>query len=85
MVNNIGTISTTLPRTVGSMINVMNGSTITAVSGYVDIGFIVFDNNGTMAICTSFTRDADDNPIYAFRTCTLNTAIDTKQMLTANY
>lgn len=85
MVNNIGTISITLPRTIGNTTTVTNGAAITAVSGFVDVGFIAFDNNGTMGICTSFTRDLQNNPVYVFRTCTLNTEIDIQNILSQSY
>lgn len=85
MANNIGTISTTLSRTIGETITVTDGSLLTSVSGYVDIGFIAFDNDGTMGVCTSFERDENDEPIYKFRTCTLNTEIDVQNILSQNY
>ena len=85
MANNIGTISSTLSRTIGNTITVTDGSLITAVSGFVDVGFIAFDNDGTMGICTSFTRDQNDNPIYVFRTCSLNTEIDVQYILSQSY
>lgn len=85
MINNIGTISTTLPRTIGNTITVTDASTITIVSGFIDVGFIVFDNDGTIAICTSFTRDAQDNPVYVFKTQSLNTEIDIQNILSQNY
>lgn len=85
MANNIGTISATLSRTIGDTTTVTDGSLITAVSGFTDVGFIAFDNDGTMGVCTSFTRDESDNPIYTFRTCTLNTEIDTQSVLSESY
>lgn len=85
MANNIGAIGSTLPRTIGDTVTITDASTITAVSGFVDVGFIAFDNNGTMAVCTSFTRDTSDNPIYVFRTCSLDTDIDIQSVLSQNY
>lgn len=85
MANNIGTISTKLSRTIGDTTTVTDGSLITAVSGFADVGFMAFDNDGTMGVCTSFTRDESDNPIYTFRTCTLNTEIDTQNILNGSY
>lgn len=85
MANNIGTISATLSRTIGETITVTDGSLVTSVSGYVDVGFIAFDNDGTMGVCTSFERDENDEPIYIFRTCTLNTEIDVQNILSQNY
>jgi len=85
MANNIGTVSTTLSRTIGNTTTITNASLITAVSGFADVGFIAFDNNGTVGICTSFTRDAQDNPTYIFRTCSLNTEIDIQSILNESY
>lgn len=85
MANNIGTINSTLPRVIGNSITITDGSLITTVSGYADIGFIAFDNDGTMGVCTSFTRDENDEPIYTFRTCSLNTEIDIQSILGERY
>lgn len=85
MANNIGTVSTTLPRTIGNTISITDASRITAVSGYVDTGFIAFDSDGTMGVCTSFTRDQGGNPTYIFRTCSLNTEIDIYNILSQSY
>lgn len=85
MANNIGVTSATLSRTIGNSTTINNASSITAISGYVDVGFMVFDNDGTLGICTSFTRDANDQPIYAFRTCSLNTEIDIQSILSQSY
>lgn len=85
MTNNIGTVSTTLSRTIGSTTSITNASQITVTSGYADVGFIAFDNDGTMGVCTSLTRDAQDNPTYTFRTCTLNTEIDIQNALSQSY
>lgn len=85
MANNIGTISTNLTRTIGGTTTITDGSLITSVSGFTDVGFIAFDNNGTMGVCTSFSRDTSDNPIYVFRTCSLNTEIDVQSILGESY
>jgi hypothetical protein len=85
MANNIGTVSTTLSRTIGDTTTITNGEYINAVSGFADVGFIGFDNNGTMGVCTSFTRDSQQQPIYVFRTCSLNTEIDIQSILSESY
>lgn len=85
MANNVGTVSTTLSRTIGTNTTVTGGANVTAISGYVDVGFIAFDNDGTMGVCTSFTRDANDQPVYIFRTCSLNTEIDVQSILSQSY
>ncbi len=85
MNNDVGTVSTTLSRTIGSTTTITDATNITAISGYVDVGFIVFDNDGTMGVCTSFTRDSNDQPIYVFRTCSLNTEIDIQAILARSY
>lgn len=85
MANNIGVTSTTLSRTIGNSTTITDASTVTAITGFVDVGFMVFDNSGTMGVCTSFTRDSQDNPIYVFRTCSLNTEIDIQSILSQSY
>lgn len=85
MANNIGVTSTTLSRTIGSTTTINGAGTITALSGYIDVGFMVFDDDGTMGICTSFTRDANEQPVYVFRTCSLNTEIDVQNILSQSY
>lgn len=85
MANNIGTVSATLSRTIGNTTTISDANSVNAVSGFVDVGFIGFDSNGTMGICTSFTRDQQDNPIYVFRTCSLNTEIDIQSILSESY
>ena len=86
MANNIGTISTTkLSRTIGNSTTITDASQLTAISGFVDVGFMGFDADGTMGVCTSFTRDQQDNPTYIFRTCSLNTEIDIQHILSQSY
>ena len=86
MANNIGTISTTkLSWTIGGSTTITDASQLTAISGFVDVGFMGFDVDGTMGVCTSFTRDKQDNPTYIFRTCSLNTEIDIQNILLQNY
>lgn len=85
MSNNIGVTSTTLSRTIGNTTTINGAGTITALSGYIDVGFMVFDDDGTMGICTSFTRDANEQPVYVFRTCSLNTEIDVQNILSQSY
>ena len=85
MSNNIGVTNTLLSRTIGDSTTINGASTITAVSGFIDVGFMVFDTNGTVGICTSFTYDANDQPVYVFRTCTLNTEIDIQSILGQSY
>ena len=85
MANNIGVTSATLSRTIGNITTITDPTAVTAITGYVDVGFMVFDNYGTMGICTSFTRDQQDNPNYSFRTCSLNTEIDIQNILSQSY
>lgn len=85
MANNIGVTSTTLSRTIGDTTMITDATTVTAITGYVDVGFIVFDNSGTMGVCTLFTRDQQNNPNYVFRTCSLNTEIDIQSILSQSY
>lgn len=85
MANNVGTVSSTLSRTIGGTTTVNDAANINALSGFVDVGFIAFDNNGTMGVCTSFTRNQNDEPVYVFRTCSLNTEIDVQSILEESY
>lgn len=85
MSNNIGVISTKLPRVIGETLNIIDPSVINAVSGEVDIGFMAFDSDGTMGVCIEFTRDNTGLPTYTFRTSSLNTEIDVKNILSQSY
>ena len=85
MTNNVGIVSTTLSRTIGGTTTVNNAANINALSGFADVGFIAFDNTGTMGVCTSFTRDENDNPIYVFRTCSLDAEVDIQNILGQSY
>lgn len=83
--NNIGTCATSFSRTIGGTTTITNPSVLNAITGEIDLGFIAFDNDGTMGVCTTFTRDAHDNPIYVFRTCSLDTEVDIQSMLEDEY
>lgn len=87
MSNNIGVLSspTKFPRVIGETLNITDPSVLNNVSGEVDLGFIAFDTDGTMAVCTAFSRDQQDNPIYTFRTTSLNTEIDVQNILSQSY
>lgn len=85
MANNIGTIGSALSRTIGDSTTITDATVIHALSGFIDVGFMGFDNDGTLGVCTSFTRDDQDKPIYVFRTCSLDTNIDIKTILSKDY
>jgi len=87
MSNNIGVLSspTKFPRTIGETLNITDPSVLNAVSGEVDIGFMAFDTDGTLGVCTAFTRDQGGNPTYTFRTSSLNTEIDVQNILSQSY
>lgn len=85
MSNNIGTIGTILSKTIGETTTVTDSNLLTAMSGFVDVGFIAFDDDGTMGVCTSFTRDISGNATYIFRTCSTNAEIDNEDMLSQSY
>lgn len=87
MSNNIGVVGSTVkfPRVIGGTLNITDPSVLTAVSGEVDLGFMAFDSDGTMGICTAFTRDQGGNPTYTFRTSSLNTEIDIQSILSQSY
>ena len=87
MSNNIGVLSspTKFPRVIGGTLNITDPSVLNAVSGEVDIGFMAFDTDGTLGVCTAFTRDQGGNPTYTFRTSSLNTEIDVQNILSQSY
>ena len=87
MSNNIGLIgaSTKLPRTIGDTLAVSDTQLITSITGELDLGFILFDSDGTMGVCTTFSRDDQNNPVYTFRTVSLNTEIDITSILSQSY
>lgn len=88
MSNNIGITTESLPRTIGQTMDfdtTGEWSSITMFSGQLDLGAIIFDENGTMGVCSSFTRDENNNPIYTIRTMTLDTQIDVQTILGKNY
>lgn len=88
MSNNIGITTESLPRTIGQTMDfdtTGEWSSITMFSGQLDLGAIIFDENGTMGVCSGFTRDENNNPIYTIRTMTLDTQIDVQAILEKSY
>lgn len=88
MSNNIGITTESLPRTIGQTMDfdtTGEWSSITMFSGQLDLGAIIFDENGTMGVCSDFTRDENNNPIYTIRTMTLDTQIDVQTILGKSY
>lgn len=88
MSNNIGITSETLPRVIGQTMDfdtTGEWNSITMISGQLDLGAIIFDNDGTMGVCSEFTRDENNNPIYTIKTTTLNTQIDVQTILGKSY
>lgn len=88
MVNSIGITTTKLPRIIGQTEDFDTSgewSSITMISGQLDLGAIIFDEDGTMGVCSRFTRDGDENPIYTIRTMTLDTQIDVHAILGKRY
>ena len=88
MSNNIGITSETLPRVIGQTIDfdtTGEWNAITMISGQLDLGAIIFDNDGTMGVCSDFTRDENNNPIYTIKTTTINTQIDIQAILGKSY
>lgn len=85
MSNNIGIISTTLSRTIGEALTITDASVFTTITGELDLGFIVYDDYGTIGVCTGFERDNEGNPTYIITTMSLNTEIDIQSILSANY
>ena len=88
MANNIGVTTLTLPRIIGNTVDydtTDEWTSVTMITGELDLGCIIFDNNGTMAVCSKFTRDSNNNPIYTLRTSTINTQIDVQNILSKSY
>ena len=88
MANNVGITTENLPRTIGQTMDfdtTGEWNSITMISGQLDLGAIIFDENGTMGVCSSFTRDENNNPIYTIRTMTLDTQIDVQAILGKSY
>lgn len=88
MSNNIGITTESLPRVIGQTIDfdtTGEWNSITMISGQLDLGAIIFDENGTMGVCSNFSRDDNNNPIYTIRTTTLDTQIDIQTILGKSY
>ena len=88
MSNNIVITTETLPRTIGQTVEfdtTGEWNSITMISGQLDLGAIIFDEDGTTGVCSEFTRDENNNPIYTVRTTTLNTQIDIQAILGKSY
>lgn len=88
MANNIGVTTEILPRIIGQTVDfdtIAEWNSTTMISGQLDLGTILFDNNGTMGVCSEFHRDENNNPIYTIRTTTLDTQIDIQAILSKDY
>lgn len=88
MVNNIGTTTETLSRTIGNTISVtdpLNTNKISMITGQLDIGVILTDSNGTIGIVISYTTDANNKLVYTIRTTSINTEIDVQEILSESY
>lgn len=88
MSNNIGITTENLPRVIGQTMDfdtTGEWNSITMISGQLDLGAIIFDENGTMGVCSDFTRDDSNNPIYTIRTVTLDNQIDIQAILGKSY
>lgn len=88
MANNIGITSEKLPRVIGETMDfdtTSEISSITMITGEMDLGCLIFDEDGTMGVCSGFKRDESNNPIYTVQTTTLNTEIDVQNLLSQSY
>ncbi len=88
MANNVGITSEKLPRVVGETMDFDTNpelSSITMITGEMDLGCLIFDGDGTMGVCSDFRRDEGNNPIYTVQTTTLNTEIDVQDILSQSY
>ena len=88
MANNIGITTKKLPRVIGDTIDfdtTDEWTSVTMITGNLDLGAIIFDDDGTMGVCSAFNRNDEQNPIYTIRTATLNTQIDIQKILSQRY
>lgn len=88
MANNIGVTTIKLPRIIGATVDfdtTDEWTSVTMITGELDLGCMVFDGDGTMGVCSGFRRDDNNNPIYTIRTSTLNTEIDIDSILAQDY
>lgn len=88
MDNNIGTTNQTLPRVIGETMDFdtpLELSSITILSGELSLGFLLFDDNGTMAVCSKIIVGDTGDPTYTFKTSTKDTEIDIHNILLGSY
>lgn len=88
MVNNIGTTTETLSRTIGDTISVtdpLNEGKISMITGQLDIGVIVTDSDGTIGIVISYSTNDNGKLVYTIRTASVNTEIDVQEILSQSY
>lgn len=88
MANNIGVTSLKLPRTIGETVDydtTDEWTSVTMITGELELGCIIFDEDGTMGVCSASNRDASNNPIYTIRTSSVNTQIDVTSILKQDY
>lgn len=86
MYNNVGVISTTLSKTIGTINNIPESVYITVISGEINIGSIVFDDDGTMAVCTEIVGTiGSGEAVYKFKTTVKNAEVDIDYLLTQPY
>lgn len=87
-VNNIGITEHTLPIEIGETTTFGGEIEIASIgitSGELGIGFILFDTNGTFAICTSVSADDNNNVLYTFTTKSLSSEKYIQNTLSKNY
>lgn len=85
MSNNVGWITQKLPRTIGEEVTITDPSSFNRISGEADVGFIVYDDDGTMGVCSEFTRNETGEPTYKIKVVSLNTEIDIQNILSQSY
>ena len=88
MVNNIGTTSTVLPIIIGEIKEFATSESIATIaisSGELGLGFLLFDSDGTMSVCTKITADEEGNPSYTFTTSSISADAVIKNALSESY
>lgn len=73
MVNNIGTTTKTLNKNLGETTANVYASDITILTGELELGSLVFDEDGTLGVISSFTSQNE----FVVKTYALSIDIET--------
>lgn len=59
MVNNVGTTTQELNKSLGETTSFTTSGDITVITGTMGKGFLVFDSAGTLGVITTYTSETD--------------------------